>query len=111
MDRLIVLTEALDDDKRVVFLWNQRKILAGEAFTRLRTVAARIERHSRVRVVIHGKLGHDVVWEYAGTPSPVHAVRQLFHRWYTQAVQAQAALVRQRVVAPAFTGESRDGCG
>lgn len=96
-------TEVLDEQGNIAFQWNGRNVLAEKAFERLGKQLERSQKNgTRVYVVIKGRLGRDVNWESSVLKHVGQSVRQVFTRWYTQAVQAQAALVRQRVRRPAF---------
>lgn len=100
---LIVLTEALDANDRIVFQWNGREVLAEETFQRMHVVLEKAKADKlRVVVSIHGRLGQNVDWEASTSMDVRQLTRSLFSKWYTQAVQAHAALVRQRVMYPPF---------
>jgi hypothetical protein len=100
---LLIWTEALDAQSRIVFQWNGRDVLIETAFNRLqRALEAARQSNSKVRVLIKGRLGRDVQWESIVLAHVKQQVRQVFTAWYTQAVQAQAALVKQRVARPSF---------
>lgn len=100
---LVIWTEALDAKGRIVFQWNGREVLVEDAFERLQKMLETSKQAKvHVNLVIKGRLGQDVQWESSLILHVKQATRQVFVRWYTQAVQAQAALVRQRVRRPAF---------
>lgn len=100
---IVIWTEAIDARGRVVFQWNGKEVLAEDAFLRLQSMleSAKTSK-TKINLVIKGRLGQDVQWESSIVAHVKQATRQVFTRWYTQAVQAQAALVRQRVRRPAF---------
>lgn len=101
----VILTEVVNKGS-VCFQWNGRVFPAEIAFNKLAKVIE-IAKLSSARVVltIKGRLGRDVRWESSGALTHTRiAIRHIFTGWYTQAVQAQAALARQRVALPSFTG-------
>lgn len=100
---LVIWVEALDAKGRIVFQWNDRVMLVEEAFERLqKTLDTSKEAKTKVKLVIRGRLGQHVQWESSFATPAKHAAREVFKSWYTQAVQAQAALVKQRVMRPSF---------
>lgn len=104
---IMVWTEVLDANDHVAFQCHGRNVIAEKAFDRLhRQLEQAKQDGTKVYVVIKGCLGRDVRWESSVIMHTGQAVRQVFTRWYTQAVQAQAALVRQRVSCPAFNKEA-----
>lgn len=99
----VIWDEALDAQGRVVFQWNGREVLVETAFNRLQKMLENSQTNkTKIHLVIKGRLGRDVQWESSILAHVKQATRQVFTRWYTQAVQAQAALVKQRVMRPAF---------
>lgn len=104
---LIILSEDFDYENKIGFVWNDRWVIVEEAFQRLQSAFDRAKQaRLKVRVTIQGHLGQNVDWEFTPSMSTNHATRKVFNGWYTQAVQAHAALIRQRVIAPSYKGES-----
>ncbi len=58
------------------------------------------------RVEITGHYGHNVSLQHRVDQPVRHYVRALYRHWHTQAVQAQAAMFRQRVETPALESPS-----
>jgi hypothetical protein len=56
----------------------------------------------RVTVRIKGHLGQDVEKTFDATQVPTTFIRGVFRAWYTQAVQARAAVIRQPIFTPSL---------
>lgn len=105
LTRSIHWKESLDHKGRVIFQWDGREVLVEAAFQELQVLLMRVrssEEKERVLLEITGELGRNVTFEFSVSSHVGMSTRQVFVRWFTQAVQAQAALARQRVSTPSF---------
>lgn len=98
----IVLVERLRNNRIAFEIVVNNTVLGfaepGKAFQLAAAKLANLRLRQRsVAVVVEGRLGRDAEWKSFGDYAPSTVVRKLFCGWYTQAVQAQAALVKQQI--------------